>query len=245
MPIHPNFKSIHEKEWLINFSQCAPNGALNYTDLCNLLQLTASEHSDLGGISFADMQEKDQAWVLSKMRIEIDALPKWNDTIVIKTWIVSLENARSVRALEVYKNGVKLISCETFWVVLNTRIRRPESLHLPHDHCEKFPQMLPTVERVKRIRIPVDTVKLGSHKVVFSDLDIVNHVNNVKYLEWCLDLIYPKLLLKQTIKSLDLNFLNELFLEDEVALFSITIENTTTFSILKEGRSCFSLEFTT
>jgi hypothetical protein len=27
-----------------------PNGYLKYTDLCNMLQLTAASHSDMGGI---------------------------------------------------------------------------------------------------------------------------------------------------------------------------------------------------
>jgi hypothetical protein len=40
-------------------------------------QLTAASHSDMGGISFSDMQEFNQAWVLSKMRVEITELPKW------------------------------------------------------------------------------------------------------------------------------------------------------------------------
>jgi hypothetical protein len=39
-----------------------PNGYLKYTDLCNM-QLTAASHSDMGGISFSDMQEFNQAWV--------------------------------------------------------------------------------------------------------------------------------------------------------------------------------------
>lgn len=243
MPIAPNFTSVHEKQWEINFSQCAPNGALNYTDLCNILQLTAAEHADMGGISFADMQENDQAWVLSRMRIEIDELPKWHDSVTIKTWIVSIENSRSVRALEVYKKGQKIISCETFWVVLNTKIRRPENLSLPHEHCEKFPQQLSTDERVKRIRIPVDCVKVGNHKVVFSDLDVVNHVNNVKYLEWCLDFVEEKILLNHPFKSLEMNFLNELLLPDDVELFSKTVGTITYFSIVKNGKNCFALEF--
>ncbi len=245
MPIAPHFTSVHEKEWEINFSQCAPNGALNYTDLCNILQLTAAEHADLGGISFADMQENDQAWVLSRMRIELDALPKWHDKVIIKTWIVSIENSRSVRALEVYKNGQKIISCETFWVVLNTKIRRPENLFLPHEHCEKFPENLSTVDRVKRIRIPEDCVKVGNHKVVFSDLDVVNHVNNVKYLEWCLDFVDSKILLHYPFKSLEMNFLNELLLQDQVELYATTIDKTTYFSVVKDAKNCFALEFNT
>jgi hypothetical protein len=64
------------KDWK-SILQCMPNGYLKYTDLCNMLQLTAASHSDMGGISFSDMQEFNQAWVLSKMRVEITELPKW------------------------------------------------------------------------------------------------------------------------------------------------------------------------
>jgi acyl-ACP thioesterase len=48
------------------------------------LQLTAAAHSEVGGISFTDMQEFDQAWVLSRMRVEISKLPKWGDTVTVK-----------------------------------------------------------------------------------------------------------------------------------------------------------------
>jgi acyl-ACP thioesterase len=32
---------------------------------------------------------------------------------------------------------------------------------------------------------------------ILSDLDIVNHVNNVKYLEWCLDMVDENIILNQ------------------------------------------------
>lgn len=244
MPISPDFKSVHEKEWEINFLQCAPNGALNYTDLCNLLQLTAAEHADFGGISFTDMQKFNQAWVLSRMRIEIEELPKWRDNVIIKTWIVSLDNSRSTRVLEVYKNDIKIISCETFWAVINTEKRRPEPLALPHQHFEKYPERYTTLERVKKIHVPKDSTIAGNHVVVFSDLDVVNHVNNVKYLEWCLDLIAPEILLQQTFKSLDMNFLNELLLQDKVEIYAGKTETSTIFSVMKNLKNSFCFEFT-
>lgn len=244
MPISPDFKSVHEKEWEINFLQCAPNGALTYTDLCNLLQLTAAEHADFGGISFTDMQKFNQAWVLSRMRIEIEELPKWRDNVIIKTWIVSLDNSRSTRVLEVYKNDIKIISCETFWAVINTEKRRPEPLALPHQHFEKYPERYTTLERVKKIHVPKDSTIAGNHVVVFSDLDVVNHVNNVKYLEWCLDLIAPEILLQQTFKSLDMNFLNELLLQDKVEIYAGKTETSTIFSLMKNLKNSFCFEFT-
>lgn len=242
MPISPNFTSIFSKDWEINFTQCTPNGYLKYTDLCNLLQLTAGDHAEIGGISFTDMQEFHQAWVMSRMRIEIDSLPKWKDIVTVKTWIISLENSRSVRALEMHLNGEKIVGCETFWAVFNTKLRRPEALALPHEHFEKFGDTYSTQERVKKIDLQKEMKTMNERKVVLSDLDIVNHVNNVKYLEWCLDLVDYKLIMKQRLKSFDMNFMKELTLGDDVSIDEISSVDKSNYSILKEGKACFGLE---
>ena len=242
MPISPNFSSVFSKEWEINFTQCLPNGYLKYTDLCNILQLTAAAHSDVGGISFSDMQEYDQAWVLSRMRVEVQALPKWRDVITVKTWINTLENSRSVRALEMYINDVKIVGCETFWAVFNTQKRRPEALALPYDHFELYPELRATSEGFSKIKFSSEKEMLFNRKVNLSDLDIVNHVNNVKYLEWCLDLVDTDLLLKQKIKSFEMNFLKELSIQDQVTIHENESEEASVFSITKEDNTCFALQ---
>jgi len=242
MPISSNFSSVFSKDWEINFTQCTPNGYLKYTDLCNLLQLTAAAHSELGGISFSDMQEFNQAWVLSRMRVEISKLPKWKDTVTIKTWINTLENSRSVRALEVYVNGIKVVGSETFWVVINTEKRRPEALALPFEHFEIFPEKKATEKSFSKIQLVDNKEDVFNKVVVLSDLDIVNHVNNVKYLEWCLDFVSSELILNQKIDSFEMNFMKELSLKDQVKIHESEIDNNTIFSITKDEKTSFALE---
>jgi acyl-ACP thioesterase len=242
MPISPDFTSILSKDWEINFTQCAPNGYLRYTELCNLLQLTAAAHSEVGGISFTDMQEFDQAWVLSRMRVEITEMPKWRDTVTVKTWINSLENSRSVRALEMYVNGKKIVGSETFWAVFNTEKRRPEPLALPYEHFELYPDNKATEETFSKINITHEKEMVFERTVFLSDLDIVNHANNVKYLEWCLDLVDEKLILKQRIKSFEMNFLKELSFKDKVVIHENINDDTTIFSITKGDKTSFALQ---
>lgn len=242
MPIATNFTSIYSKDWEINFTQCTPNGYLKHTDLCNLLQLTAAAHSEIGGISFSDMQEFDQAWVLSRMRVEIKELPRWKDTVTVKTWINTLENSRSVRALELYVNGIKLVGSETFWAVFNTKTRRPEPLALPYSHFELFPEKKATNDTFSKINLHGETKIVCKKTVVLSDLDIVNHVNNVKYLEWCLDFVPTGLLLNQNIASFEMNFMKELSQNDSIAIHENESQNKTVFSVSKEDKNCFALE---
>jgi acyl-ACP thioesterase len=242
MPISNQFTSVYSKNWEINFTQCNPNGYLKYTDLCNLIQLTAAAHSELGGISFTDMQEFNQAWVLSRMRVEITKLPKWKDEITINTWINNLENSRSIRAIEIVLNGRKIIGSETFWVVFNTKIRRPEELKLPISHFELFPERKATEISLSKIIVADSLEIINEKKVLLSDLDIVNHVNNVKYLEWCLDYVKPDIILNQKINSFEMNFLKELSLNDKVHINKCEDLNKIQFNITKENKTSFALE---
>jgi len=241
MPISPNFSSIFIKNWEINFTQCLPNGDLKLTELCNILQLTAAAHSEMGGISFSDMQEFDQAWVLSRMRVEIIGLPKWKDTVTVRTWINTLENSRSVRALELYVNGDKMVGCVTFWAVFNTKIRRPEALALPYEHFELYPEMIATKKSISKINFNNESELVAEKCVYISDIDIVNHVNNVKYLEWCLDQVDTNLILNQKIKSFEMNFLKELSLNEKVAIYENKSVDSIIFNINKNEKTCFAL----
>lgn len=240
MPIADNFTSILHQDWEITFLQCYPNGYLKYTDLCNILQLTAGLHAELGGISFSDMQVHQQAWVLSRMRVEIKRLPKWKETVTVKTWINSLENSRSIRCLEMYLGEEKIVGCETFWAVFNTVKRRPENLALPHEHFEKYPDRA-TATSFSKIDFQHDMQLLGTHEVKLSDLDIVNHANSVKYLEWCLDLVDLDLIENQRIASFEMNYLKEVSLKHSVQIKAKTTEDTITFAVVREDKTNFAL----
>lgn len=242
MPISKDFTSILTKDWEITFLQCYPNGYLKYTDLCNILQLTAGVHAELGGISFSDMQVHHQAWVLSRMRVEIKRLPKWRDVVTVKTWINSLENSRSIRCLELYIGDEKIVGCETFWAVFNTQTRRPENLALPHAHFEKYPDDKATVIQFSKIDTTIDKTFITEKMILLSDLDIVNHANSVKYLEWCLDYVNPKLLLNQRLESFEMNYLKEVSLADTIAIEKSSIENPMIFTVNSANKICFALQ---
>ena len=79
---------------------------------------------------------------------------------------------------------------------------------------------------------------LKNYKVQLSDIDIVNHANSVKYLEWCLNAVDPKYILRQKIKGFQMNFLRELSLNDEV----IIAQKEHTIVVSKSDKICFALE---
>lgn len=233
--------SKYTKDWEIYISQCGTNSQLKITELSNLCQQTAALHSATWGMSYFDMQKHNQAWVLSSMRIEIDDLPKWHDTVQTETWIENLAGVRSIRDFEITKNGKKLASASSLWVVLNTERRRPEPLAVSYDALEQFPDRKATTIPAGRIDLTKNAEQIGTKKVLYSDLDIVGHVNNIKYVEWCLDYLPKELIEQNHLQNFDLNYIKEVHYEDEVAIFLYQENEYIYFYIKRNDMICFAM----
>lgn len=243
MPVSDNFKSIFPLEWEIDFTQCASNGKLKYTDMSHLLQLTASAHSDSAGMSFAEMGQNNQTWVLSRMHIEVDEMPKWGDKVTVTTWIEYLDNGRSIRDFEMHLGDKKLLGSSSLWAVLDTQLRRgAKELIINSDFVTRYPEKKPTVKDNYRINYAVETELVEERTVRLSDLDIVKHVNNVKYVEWCLDVFDIDLIFKEQIKSISANYLRELSLGDTVSIKKKQEGNMVLFTVEKNKKVCFCME---
>lgn len=239
----PNkFSSTYTGTREITIDQCDHSSKLRITELCNMLQSVAAKHSDLGGMSYYDMQKFNQAWVLSTMRVEIQDLPQWHEEIAVTTWIESLKGIKSIRNFEMVLSGKKIVGATSLWVVLNTEKRRPESIAIPHDHLTQYPEIKSTEQPFSKINLTHETIDVRNHKVVYSDLDLVNHVNNVKYIEWCLDSLPIKFLENTIIKAFDVNYLKEVIMEEEVVISSNMGKNEAHIYVHRNEDLCFMMK---
>ena len=105
-----------------------------------------------------------------------------------------------------------------------------------------YPEQKATEKPFSKINLNNEKESVFEKIVVLSDLDNVNHVNNVKYLEWCLDFLDVKLILNQKIESFEMNFLKELSLKDKVTINENFNTNSMIFSITKDDKTCFALQ---
>ncbi|MDR2223185.1 MAG: acyl-ACP thioesterase [Flavobacteriaceae bacterium] len=210
MPISPDFTSVYSHTFDVDYFDCDTTGHLKLVNLCAMIQMVASQHSVLGGISFWDLQATDQAWVVNKFKVEIEQYPKWQDQITITTWIELLDGVRSIRNFEVFLNDTKIATSSSLWVIMNTVRRRPEPMKLPHEQFEKFPDRIALKHPFTTFKNNTSFELLRTDTVKYSDLDMVNHVTNIKYLEWVIDAIHQKGQLINTIKSVDMVFKKEI-----------------------------------
>ncbi|MBR6866339.1 MAG: hypothetical protein IKM80_03750, partial [Bacilli bacterium] len=94
----------------------------------------------------------------------------------------------NVAAVVLDKDGNVLLEDETIWAVIDSKTRKPV---LPSqinfdieykDECEK------TLGLDSKI-VPLETTNTLNRKVLFTDCDINQHMNNTVYVEWACDLL--------------------------------------------------------
>lgn len=233
MPISPNFTSIYTQSFDIDYFDCDINAQLKLVDLCKMIQMASSTHAVLGGISFWDLQEANQSWVVYKFRVEINKMPKWQERIDITTWIETLDGIRSVRNFEVHCNGELIATASSMWVIMNTVRRRPEMMAIPSEHFTKHEGKKSIKGEFTTFDKKPESNHLVTDTVRYSDLDMVNHVTNIKYLEWVINALKASNTASKEVSVVDMHFNKELRFNQQYDITQ-SISNPTHYLINSE-----------
>jgi len=190
---------------------------LSVLSIFNFMQEAASRHAEALGVSIQHLLSENYTWLLSRLKIQITAYPKWKDQVRISTWPSGAQRLFALRDFEFRDKDNQLVAAAvSAWLVLDIHKRRPVRIG-------------PFVDRLKPIEddhvLPDILAKLPglefrAHEkkfvVRYRDLDINQHVNNVSFVEWLVESIPTRLLNASVLAELEINFLAEAFYDDHI-----------------------------
>ncbi|KAF5805287.1 putative oleoyl-[acyl-carrier-protein] hydrolase [Helianthus annuus] len=190
--------------------------------IMNHLQETALNHAKSVGLmgngfgSTPEMFKRNLFWVVTKMHVIVDRYPTWGDVVQVDTWIArnGKNSMRRDWLVRDCNTGDILITASSNWVMMNKETRRlskiPDEVRgeIEHlfvdappvvdDDCRKLPKLEETT---------ADYVRKGLTPR-WSDLDVNQHVNNVKYIDWVLESA-PQVVEKYELASITLEYRRE------------------------------------
>jgi len=195
-----------------------PNASSRLTSLANFLQEMAYQHAKRLKWGFHDLEKDNTAWVLSRFSIKIHKFPGWDDIITIDTWPRGVDRLFGLRDFKIVdEKGIHIADATTSWLMVDIETHRPK--RLTKDIME-LETRTDTAFGSESTKIELSDHSLEAHKrtVKYADLDIVGHVNNVRYMEWCLDAIPLETHMAHTLATFEINFLGEAKYGDEIQL---------------------------
>lgn len=169
-------------------------GRLSWSVLGNHLLRVANLSASSHHFGFSDMQTAKHAWVLSRLVIEMNEMPRTGECYDITTWVSKIYRQFTDRLFSIKKpDGSAYGHAYSVWALIDLDTRMPADLqHLPngcfHDAVET--QVIP-IDGPSRIRVKTDGAVRDTH-AMYGDLDINGHVNSIRYLQMALDTIYQQ-----------------------------------------------------
>lgn len=200
-------------------------------------QEAASLHVDKLGIGISDMQANNQiAWVLAKIRIEIKRYPKLKEKLTIETWPQlpgTIEYQRDFIVKD--ENGDTIIKALSSWIIINTDTREIQRSNLVSlSHLAIYTER-PLGNLLSRFK-PVKVVRECYQRTVrYSDIDLMGHLNNAKYLDFVLDCFSVYDHKKFTIKSIELSFASEALPGETISMRTTKLPSNNENKVYIEG----------
>lgn len=165
-------------------------GNISWGNLGNLVLRSATLHATEHGFGYQQMIKVHHAWVLSRLVIEMDALPQTGDKFAITTWVDKLYRQFTNRHFSITRpDGTAYGHASSIWALIDTQTRQPADLtKLPNGgFCDALiPDRPSPIQPMGRIRLKQPTL-IDTHRAAYTDLDINGHVNSIRYLELLLN----------------------------------------------------------
>ena len=225
--------------------QTGKDKALTPAGFMDLAQEIAYWAAEELGFGYTTLHVHHTAWVLSRMHVHFDKNARWRDWVKLFTWHKGAGGLFYLRDFDLQdRDGVHLARATSSWVIMNEQTRRlvrPEELSEllsvdgPVEHAIEEP--------APKLQLPKNAQpeSAGTHTVCYSDIDIIGHTNNVRYMVWAMDHIPAEDAFKP-VRDLYINFNKETTLGQEIEIVRLRDGGSWWVEGLCEGKACFTVK---
>ena len=197
----------YSTQYQITAAQINADFRLTIDGLLTFHENTVARYLTTLGLAAFDMQKEDKTWVLTEINLEMPEPPTmWTEDVSITVWVSEMSPLRiwfDFVAREVHsgKMSAKGNSC---WSLISMSERKP-------------------------VRFREETTDTLGHTVNLIDLDFNGHTNNRRYLQMALACFKPDFLAAHRPDSLNIRFLHESRMGDEIVSETHPADDPSTF----------------
>lgn len=191
--------------------------------LADMIAATAGKNADDQGLGLLDLQAKNCSWVISRFAMEMDSIPTVGDKLTVETWVRevgSVFTTRNFRLTNKTESGDSSVVgyANITWAVLDMDTRRS----VPMDRVPEITGFIieEDIPIEPASRIPdIEGEVASGFEVKYSDIDLNQHTNFLKYIEATCNVLSLDFYAKRTLKRVEINFLRELSFGDKGSVY--------------------------
>lgn len=179
----------YRKEFIIPYYDSDKNGTVFPTSLLAYMGETSSFHSDFLGVGINELRKRNYGWMLNRWKVIFHRYPKVKEKIIVETWTSGFDKFYATREFVIFDENNKIVGqATTLWIFLDIIRKRP--IRIPKEFNDIYDIL---DEKLLHNFYDFNQDFIEDKKLIFnvrkSDIDYNNHVNNVKYLNWMLEVV--------------------------------------------------------
>ncbi len=225
--------ALKTREYYLRTADFDADKNLSLTAIFDLFQDIAGVHAMELGSGYENLGKKNLAWVLSSVKAEILGSVKLFDKVIVKTWPLKTNGVRYQRETQILnEKGEIIVKGSSYWTIIDILERK---ISIQKDVYPENIEFLTQTNFDGRIVKIADFEPRGDVKIVkpeICDLDLNGHVNNVKYINFCLNSVSLK---GGNIKSIQVDYHKEVTLKDRLFVSHLETQNGVLFKGVNEN----------
>lgn len=210
---------IFSKEFVVRFSDCDYTSRAKLSTLFRFMEECAVLCAEENGYGLRKLFRFGYTLVLSRQKLRITHTPVEGETLRVDTWIKSTEGKVAWMDFSFSDSrGNAIAQATTSWLLISLKEMKAVDF-------TEFPMEMPVVPGREALSEKIDILNPGeepsiaySREARYSDLDLNMHVNNCKYVEWCMDAFSLDELKSRQVRSVQMNYLSQIPFGEKTAL---------------------------
>ena len=196
-------------------------GRLTMGILGNHLLNCAGFHAAERGFGIAEVNENHYTWVLSRLAIELDEMPRQYEEFSIETWVENVYRLFTDRNFAILdKKGNAIGYARSVWAMISMETRKPADLLTLHggnitDYVCDRPC---PIDKPRRIKVTTE-IPEAEIQTKYSDIDINGHVNSIRYIEHILNLFTLETFREKHIRRFEIAYVAESYYGDTLTFY--------------------------
>ncbi len=154
------------------------NGICRASALLRFMQSAAQAQLNAGGMSYENLRAKDRAFIISRIRIQLDAPVYPYEMLDAITFPCESRGYSFLRCYQLNRGSECIGQAVSVWALMDTE---KKSLVRVGDFPLGLPLLPPLDLSLLHIRMPAELAEVGTYTVSYADTDQNLHMNNTRY----------------------------------------------------------------
>ncbi len=214
--------NTYKRNYKVEYSDVDSNYFMRLDHIIAHFQDITTLHSAEMKIDGKALLEKSNAfWVLTKIKLKVNRLPKFDEELELETWPTTVKGVRFNRDYNINKDGKPLVSGMSEWCTLDAdtqKPRRADTVCYPHTMAHREDRS--GAGEILRARETVEESDIHHiHTSAFIDIDTNKHTNNIAYIRMILNCFSPDEFGRLEISEFQVSFISQTFYGDCITVY--------------------------